>query len=193
MTKMEVMEMLDEMEEETTRSVGFIAGFVTETFVIHMIRRKKAQVGAKEEGWANDGPAAYRREDGIGKGDGAHWPAKGDREHGTRDGSQGKEAACPIEDPEGYDDLFLYVPEARQAIRIAEGSGDNLHQEDIEDGYVDYIYYEQHGIGAGMPIVDGGQVLLEERLRDRYECLAGCIPDVLDMAYGNSRLGYMIL
>lgn len=76
MTKMEVMEMLDEMEEETTRSVGFIAGFVTETFVIHMIRRKKAQVGAKEEGWANDGPAACRREDGLGKG-GAHWPAKG--------------------------------------------------------------------------------------------------------------------
>ena len=162
MTKMEVMEMLDEMEEETTRSVGFIAGFVTETFVIHMIRRKKAQVGAKEEGWANDGPAACRREDGLGKG-GAHWPAKGDREHGTRDGSQGKEAACPIEDPEGYDDLFLYVPEARQAIRIAEGSGDNLHQEDIEDGYVDYIYYEQHGIGAGMPIVEG-QVRVPGRL-----------------------------
>ena len=68
MTKMEVMEMLDEMEEETTRSVGFIAGFVTETFVIHMIRRKKAQVGAKEEGWANDGPAACRREDGLGRG-----------------------------------------------------------------------------------------------------------------------------
>lgn len=192
MTKMEVLGMLDDMEEETLRSNGLIAGFVTETFVIHMIRRKKAQVGAKEEGWANDGPAACRREDGLGKG-GAHWPAKGDREHGTRDGSQGKEAACPIEDPEGYDDLFLYVPEARQAIRIAEGSGDNLLKEDIREGYVDYIYYEQHEVGAGMPVVDGGQILLEEWLRDRYQCMAGCIPDVLDMAYGNSRLGYMIL
>ena len=192
MTKMEVMEMLDEMEEETTRSVGFIAGFVTETFVIHMIRRKKAQVGAKEEGWANDGPAACRREDGLGKG-GAHWPAKGDREHGTRDGSQGKEAACPIEDPEGYDDLFLYVPEARQAIRIAEGSGDNLLEEDIREGYVDYIYYEQHEAGVGMPVVNGGQILLKDQLRDRYWCMAGCIPEVLDMAYGDSGLEYMIL
>ena len=86
MTKMEVMEMLDEMEEETTRSVGFIAGFVTETFVIHMIRRKKAQVGAKEEGWANDGPAACRRagRTGLPRGTGSMAPgtaARGRRLH----------------------------------------------------------------------------------------------------------------
>lgn len=100
---------------------------------------------------------------------------------------------CSGKEPQGYGELFVFVPEMGQIVRIAEGTGGNLLREDEEDGYVDYIYYEQHGIGAGMPIVDGGQVLLEERLRDRYECLAGCIPDVLDMAYGNSRLGYMIL
>ena len=87
--------------------------------------------------------------------------------------------------PSEYDELFIYVPEVRQIIRIAEGSGDNLLPEDIEDGYVDYIYYEQYGLGPDMPEVDGGQILLERLLRDRYHCMADCIPDVLDMAYGS--------
>lgn len=108
-------------------------------------------------------------------------------------GSEGKADACPGKEPEGYGDILLYVPETRQVIRIAEGSGDNLLKEDIREGYVDYIYYEQHEVGAGMPVVDGGQILLEEWLRDRYQCMAGCIPDVLDMAYGDSGMEYMIL
>ena len=190
MTKMEVMEMLDEMEEETTRSVGFIAGFVTETFVINMIRRKKDEVGAKEDGRGDSSPAACRKEDGAGGGDGQPGPGRC-RDIGQ--GSEGKADACPGKEPEGYGDILLYVPETRQVIRIAEGSGDNLLKEDIREGYVDYIYYEQHEVGAGMPVVDGGQILLEEWLRDRYQCMAGCIPDVLDMAYGDSGMEYMIL
>lgn len=183
MAKMEVTEMLDGMEEEMLRSIGFIAGTVTKTFAINMIGRKKAEACAKEECWAGSGPDAYRKEDGAGEdlGDDA----------GHRSG--GEVEACPGKGPERYGDLLIYVPAERQVIRIAEGSGDNLHREDIEDGYVDYIYYEQHEAGAGMPVVDGGQVMLEKPLRDRYQCMAGCIPDVLDLAYGNSRLDYMVL
>lgn len=190
MTKMEVLGMLDDMEEETLRSNGFIAGFVTETFVINMIRRKKDEVGAKEDGRGDSSPAACRKEDGAGGGDGQPGPGRC-RDIGQ--GSEGKADACPGKEPEGYGDILLYVPETRQVIRIAEGSGDNLLKEDIREGYVDYIYYEQHEVGAGMPVVDGGQILLEEWLRDRYQCMAGCIPDVLDMAYGDSRMEYMIL
>ena len=100
---------------------------------------------------------------------------------------------CSGKGPEGYGELFVFVPEVGQIVRIAEGTGDNLLREDEEDGYVDYIYYEQHEVGAGMPVVDGGQILLEEWLRDRYQCMAGCIPDVLDMAYGTDTLGCTIL
>ena len=92
-----------------------------------------------------------------------------------------------------YNDVFIFIPEKRQVIRIAEGSGDNLLQEDIENGYVDYIYYAQHELSADMPEVDGGMVLLEEPLRDKYRCMAECIPDVLDMAYGNCVTSYKIL
>lgn len=74
MTKMEVLGMLDDMEEETLRSNGFIAGFVTETFVINMIRRKKDEVGAKEDGRGDSSPAACRKEDGAGGGDGQPGP-----------------------------------------------------------------------------------------------------------------------
>lgn len=92
-----------------------------------------------------------------------------------------------------YNDIFIFIPEKRQVVRIAEGSGDNLLAEDIEDGYVDYIYYAQHGLDADMPEVDGGILLLEEPLRVRYRCMADCIPDVLEMAYGSRTVSYLIL
>ena len=92
-----------------------------------------------------------------------------------------------------YSDIFIFVPEMRQVILIAEGDGSNLLAEDIENGYVDYIYYEQYELGVDMPEVDGGQILLGEMLRDKYRCMAECIPDVLDMAYGDRMTGYMVL
>lgn len=101
--------------------------------------------------------------------------------------------ACFGKKPEGYDDLFVFVPEMKQIIRIAEGSGDNLLPEDIEDGYVDYIYYEQYELSNNMPEADGGQILMEEMFRDKYECTADCIQDVLSMAYGSYLMDCMIL
>ena len=94
---------------------------------------------------------------------------------------------------EGYGDLFIFVPEMKQIIRIAEGTGDNLLPEDQDQGCVDYIYYEQYELSQDMPEVDGGQIMLKEMLRDKYECMADCIPDVLDMAYDNYMVDCMIL
>ena len=100
---------------------------------------------------------------------------------------------CFGEKPDGYEDIFVYVPEMRQIICIAEGTGDNLLREDVEQGYVDYIYYERYDLEMDMPGADGGQVMLKELLRDQYRCLADCIPSVLDMAYGCSTVDCMIL
>lgn len=100
---------------------------------------------------------------------------------------------CFGKKPCGYDDLFVYVPEMRQIIRIAEGSGDNLLHEDIENGYVDYIYYDQHQLESSMPEVDGGQIMLKELLQDKYRCLADSIPEVLDTAYNCRTLNCTIL
>ena len=93
---------------------------------------------------------------------------------------------------ERYRDLFIFVPETGQIIRIAEGDGSNLSAEDIENGYVDYIYYDQYELVEDITEADGGQILLTEPLRDKFCCMAECIPDVLDMAYGCSA-GFIIL
>ncbi len=101
--------------------------------------------------------------------------------------------SCFGKKPDGYDDLFVFVSEMKQIIRIAEGNGSNLLAEDIENGYVDYIYYDQSGLDIGMPEVDGGQVLLKEMLRKKYQRIADCIQDVLEMAYGTNLVKCSIL
>lgn len=94
---------------------------------------------------------------------------------------------------ERYGDVFIYIPSEKQIVCIAEGSGDNLLPEDIKEGYADYIYYEQYELHNGFPEIDGGQVLLKELFRERYGCTQDCIPEVLNMAYGNCSVEYMIL
>ena len=88
---------------------------------------------------------------------------------------------------------FPICPGARQIVRIAEGTGDNLLEEDANAGYVDYIYYEQYELSQDMPEVDGGQVMLEKMVRDQYRCMADSIQDVLSMAYGSYMYDCMIL
>lgn len=92
-----------------------------------------------------------------------------------------------------FNTVYIYVPAVRQIVRISEGTGDNLLYEDRDEGFVDYIYYEQFELGIDMQEVDGGQVMLTELFRDKYKCTAACIPDVLDMAYGSSTMGYIVL
>lgn len=92
-----------------------------------------------------------------------------------------------------YDGIFIYVPSVRQIVKIAEGSGDSLDENDLAQGYVDYIYYEQYAVKDGFPDVDGGIVLLTELFRDKFKSTKEAIPSVLDMAYRNENLEYIIL
>ena len=71
-------------------------------------------------------------------------------------------------------------------IRIEEGTGDNLLDEDIEEGFVDYINYETFGICVcdGDFVVndgDGGMVLCEKYVAEMTE--EEVIDAVLDMEY----------
>lgn len=92
-----------------------------------------------------------------------------------------------------FDDIYIFVPSAKEIIRIAEGDGCNLLEEDIQDGYVDYIYYEQYELGVDMPETDGGQVMLTEAFHDRFSSMEECIPCVLNMAYGVESIPYAVL
>jgi hypothetical protein len=92
-----------------------------------------------------------------------------------------------------FDTIHIYVPEMRQIIKISEGTGDNLLDEDIEAGYVDYIYYDTYVVDSDIREHDGGMVMLKELFREKFSCTADSIPSVLDMAYGSTELEYIIL
>ena len=92
-----------------------------------------------------------------------------------------------------FNDIFIYVPTMRQIIRIDEGSGDNLTDDDIAQGYVDYIYYEVYNVQQDLPEVDGGIVMLTELFQNKFKSVKDSIPAVLDMAYGDESIGYIML
>lgn len=65
---------------------------------------------------------------------------------------------------------FMVCVDDDTYIHIMEGA-DSLLQEDIDDGFVDYIYYDvlKAGLWQGEPVMhdyDGGMVLLEEMYAD---------------------------
>lgn len=92
-----------------------------------------------------------------------------------------------------FDSVYIYVPSEQQILKISEGSGDNLQDEDIANGYVDYIYYEQYSREYGFPEVDGGMIMLSQLFQKKYESTKECIPDVLDMAFGDKSMEYIVL
>ena len=92
-----------------------------------------------------------------------------------------------------FNDIFIYVPTMRQIIRIDEGSGDNLTDDDIAQGYVDYIYYEVYNVQQNLPEVDSGIIMLTEWFQEKFESTKEAIPAVLDMAYGDESIEYIML
>lgn len=125
--------------------------------------------------------------------DSNQWKTVGESYKGMKPAEIIWTETCFGNKPSGYDDLFIFVSESKQIIRIAEGTGDNLLPEDINNGFIDYIYYEQYELSDNMPVVDGGQVMLKEMFRKKYRCTADCIPEILGMAYGNNMMDCTIL
>jgi hypothetical protein len=92
-----------------------------------------------------------------------------------------------------FDPVYIFVPSKKQIIRIAEGMGDNLSDEDIENGYVDYIYYDQHNLEVALPEMDGGMIMLTELFQEKFSSTKEAIPHVLDMAYGDETIPFIVL
>jgi hypothetical protein len=92
-----------------------------------------------------------------------------------------------------FEEIYIYVPGEQQIIKISEGSGDNLTDDDMEQGYVDYIYYECYSREPEFPEVDGGMIMLTELFQEKFKSTAGAIPAVLDMAYGDANVEFMLL
>ena len=92
-----------------------------------------------------------------------------------------------------FDEIYIYVPSKKQIIRIAEGSGDNLTDDDLYQGYLDYIYYETYSLEQDLPEVDGGMIMLKQFFKQKYNSTKEAIPEVLDMAYEDENIDYILL
>lgn len=74
---------------------------------------------------------------------------------------------------EGFDKSDFWFYYGPDAYHVQEGTGDNLLEEDIRDGYVDYIYYGVYETDDPNYIpnddddeLDGGMCLLEKLYKD---------------------------
>lgn len=92
-----------------------------------------------------------------------------------------------------WPNIYIYVPSANQIVKIAEGTGDCLSDGDVDRGYCDYISYEQYSLGEDIDEVDGGIILQSGYLHELYASLEDCISEVLDAAYGDVMLDYILL
>ena len=68
-------------------------------------------------------------------------------------------------------DVMLMFPEERALVVCSEGTGDNLLDEDMEEGYVDYVNLTRYSISldCGDPElveVDGGMAMFREYVTD---------------------------
>ena len=92
-----------------------------------------------------------------------------------------------------YNDIYVFIPATKHIIKIAEGTGDNLNNEDYAKGYVDYIDYTAYQMEDEFPEYDGGMIMLKEYVKDKYESIEECIPHVLDNLYDDKEQPFIVL
>lgn len=76
-----------------------------------------------------------------------------------------------------YDDIFVRINDL--LIHVAPGDGTN--DDSLEEGCIDYIYYEVFDLDGNE--VDGGQLDIEKEFEDEYESTSDCIKDILPMVF----------
>ena len=92
-----------------------------------------------------------------------------------------------------YNDVYIFVPEAKEIVHISIGTGDNLLKEDRANGYVDYINYMRYALDGGVSEYEGGMLMLTELFMDKYDCTEGCVKELLEEMYGDPDTNYQML
>lgn len=66
--------------------------------------------------------------------------------------------------------MLIITKDTEKLITIVEGTGDNLTEEDIEDGYTDYVMTSIYRVdGEDIVLEDGGQMLSQTSIEDLEE------------------------
>lgn len=86
------------------------------------------------------------------------------------------------------DDVLIHLPNEHIIVDIAEGNGTNLLMEDMEKGMVDYLMYYIFDENVSIEDIvegkvdeeDGGQILFDYLIQEKFNDLTETIPNVLD-------------
>lgn len=66
--------------------------------------------------------------------------------------------------------MLIITKDTEKLITIIEGTGDNLMDEDIKDGYTDYVMTSIYRVdGEDIVLEDGGQMLSQTPIKDLEE------------------------
>ena len=66
--------------------------------------------------------------------------------------------------------MLIITKDTEKLITIVEGTGDNLTDEDIKDGYTDYVMTSIYRVeGEDIILEDGGQMLSQTPIKDLEE------------------------
>ena len=66
--------------------------------------------------------------------------------------------------------MLIITKDTEKLITIVEGTGDNLTDEDIKDGYTDYVMTSMYRVeGEDIVLEDGGQMLSQTPIKDLEE------------------------
>ena len=66
--------------------------------------------------------------------------------------------------------MLIITKDTERLITIVEGTGDNLTDEDIKDGYIDYVMTSIYRVeGEEIILEDGGQMLSQTPIKDLEE------------------------
>lgn len=66
--------------------------------------------------------------------------------------------------------MLIITKNTEKLITIVEGTGDNLTDEDIKDGYIDYVMTSVYRVeGEEIILEDGGQMLSKTPIKDLEE------------------------
>lgn len=83
--------------------------------------------------------------------------------------------------------VTIFIPEKREIIQIQEGSGCKMDSKDRKEGMIDYIDYTQYSLDDAMMEVDGGQIMHDFYIREKYKTLIDLIPEVLCFCYDEDK------
>lgn len=80
-------------------------------------------------------------------------------------------------------DLVIYCIRNEKIIRISEGDGCNLSQEDIDNGYTDYLYYDVFDPQDIQDVEDGGMILLEKSIKEEFDTVEDIVTRAQELAF----------